>query len=133
MNGKLASAVLGATMGLAACTQTNVQPMARDTFRVSTNAAPACGPTGARNVAFKAAAIEVIRKGGDSFIIERDSTDSGMQGDIFTGMYTNYSQGMVVRMIPESSREASNALSAREVLGANWQTIVSEGVPNTCA
>ena len=118
---------------LAACAETSVQPMSKDTFKVATHAAPACGPTGARNLAFKAAAIEVVRKGHDKFIIVNDSTDSGLQGDIFNGMYQNYSQGMVVRMIPENSREARNALSARETLGANWREIVSEGVPNTCS
>jgi len=118
---------------LSACATTDVQPMSKDTFKVQTHAAPACGPTGARNVAFKAAAIEVIRKGGDKFIIMNDASDMGMQGDLFTGFNTNFAQGMVVKMIPEKSKEASNALSAREQLGANWQEIVSKGVPPTCS
>lgn len=118
---------------LAGCAETSVQPMSQDTFKVQTHAAPACGPTGARNLAFKAAAIEVIRKGHDKFIIEQDSTGSGMQGDIFNGIHQNFDQGMVVRLIPEGSSEARNALSAREILGADWPEIVSKGVPNTCA
>ncbi|WP_417723979.1 hypothetical protein [Salipiger sp.] len=118
---------------LAACAETSVQPMSKDRFKVQTHAAPACGPTGARTLAFKAAAIEVIRKGYDKFIIEQDTTGSGLQGDIFNGMYQNFDQGMVVRLIPERSSEAHNALSAREILGGDWQKIVSEGVPNTCA
>lgn len=117
---------------LSACATTDVQPLSKDTFKIDTHAAPACGATGARNLAFKAAAIEVIRKGGDKFIIVGDSTDTGMTGDIFSGMYTNYQQGMVVRMIPAGSREAANALSARETLGADWQQIVADGVPDTC-
>lgn len=125
--------VIAVTALLSACATTDVQPMSQDTFKISTNAAPACGPTGARNVAFKAAAIEVIRKGGDKFIIVGDNTDMGMQGDIFNGFNTNYSQGMVVRMIREGSAEASNALSARAQLGANWQQIVADGVPPTCS
>ena len=128
----ITSALLGAVLLVAACAETSVQPMSRDTFKVTTHAAPACGPTGARNLAFKAAAIEVIRKGGDKFIVVGDQTGSGMQGDIFSGMYTNYNQGMVVRLIPERSKEAANALSAREVLGVNWQEEVAKGVPNTC-
>ncbi|GGE00768.1 hypothetical protein GCM10011345_02590 [Gemmobacter megaterium] len=118
---------------LASCAETSVQPMSKDTFKVQTHAAPACGPTGARNLAFKAAAIEVIRKGGDKFVIVNDSTGSGLQGDFFSGFNQNFNQGMVVRIIPEGSREASNALSAREVLGASWQETVSKGVPNTCS
>lgn len=126
------SAKLAVLLALAACAETQIQPMTKDTFKVATHAAPACGPSGARNVAFKSAAIEVIRKGGDKFVILGDQTDSGMQGDIFSGFQQNFSQGMVVKMIPEGSREAANALSARETLGADWQELVAKGTPNTC-
>lgn len=129
--------LFGATFALlavGACTSTSVQPMSKDTFKVATDAAPACGSAGARNVAFTAAAIEVIRKGGDKFIILGDNTDTGLTGNIFSGtLMNNYSQGMVVKMVAEGSAEAVNALSARETLGADWQTVVAEGVPNTCA
>lgn len=117
---------------LAACTQTDIQPMSQDTFKVATQAAPACGASGARNVAFKSAAIEVIRKGGDRFIITSDHADSGLTGDVFSGFHQNYSQGMVVRMIAANAPEARNALSARAVLGDDWQQVVAKGVPNTC-
>jgi len=100
---------------------------------VATSAAPACGPAGARNVAFKTAAVEVIRKGGDKFVIQGDHSDSSLQGNIFAGFQQNYSQGMVVRMVPEGSPEARNALSARETLGAEWQKIVAKGAPTTCS
>lgn len=111
---------------LSACAQTTVQQMSRDTFKVDTSAAPACGPSGARNVAFKAAAIEVIRKGGDKFILADDRTD-------MDGWSGTHAQGMIVKMIPEGSREAGNALSARQTLGGNWQEIVQKGVPMTCS
>lgn len=117
---------------LGACAQTQIQPMTRDTFKVATHAAPACGPSGARNVAFKSAAIEVIRRGGDKFAILGDQSDSGLQGDVFSGFQQNYSQGMVVKIIAEGSPEAKNALSARETLGAEWQEVVAKGTPTTC-
>lgn len=120
----IASAIAIAIIA-SACAQTSVQQMSKDTFKVDTTAAPACGPAGARNVAFRAAAIEVIRKGGDKFIITGDQ--SRMDG--WSG---TYAQGMIVKMIPDGSREARNALSARETLGADWQTIIAEGVQNTC-
>ena len=119
-------------LGLAACAQTSIQPMSKDTFKVATNAAPACGPAGARNVAFKTAAIEVIRKGGDRFVVAGDHADSGLQGDFFSGFQQNYSQGMVIRMVEQGSSEAANALSARETLGSNWQELVRMGAPSTC-
>ena len=120
------------TLVISACAQTDIQPMSADTFKVATNAAPACGASGARNVAFKTAAIEVIRKGGDKFIIVGDQSDTGLRGDVFSGFHQTYSQGMIVRMIPEGSPEARNALSARATLGAVWQEIVAKGAPTTC-
>jgi hypothetical protein len=110
---------------LAACATTSVQPLAKDSFKVVTNAAPACGPQGARNIAFQTAAIEVIRKGGDLFVIAGDSTN-------YDGWSGVSEQGMVVKMIDRRSAEADNALSARESLGANWQKLVQDGAPTTC-
>lgn len=130
---KFAKILAVSALGLVtACAETSVMQMSRDTFKVQTHAAPACGPTGARNLAYKAAAIEVIRKGGDLFVIENDASDTGLTGDMFSGFYQNYQQGIVVRMIEAGSRDARNALSARETLGASWQELVAKGVPNTC-
>lgn len=99
--------------------------MAKDTFKVAANAAPACGVNGARNVAFKTAAIEVIRRGGDKFILAGDTQNTNFwSGD--------HSQDMIVRIIAENSPEAKNALSAREQLGSNWQELLSKGAPVTC-
>ena len=114
---------VAATVG--GCAQTSIQPMAKDTFKVATSAAQACGPTGARNVAFKTAEIEVIRRGGDKFVVVGDREDSSW----WTG---EHKQDMVIKMIPDGSPEASNALSAREQLGPDWQSIVSKGAPTTC-
>ncbi|EAQ46584.1 hypothetical protein MED193_15352 [Roseobacter sp. MED193] len=111
--------------GLAACAQSTIQPMSLDTFKVSTVAAPACGPNGARNVAFKTAAIEVIRRGGDKFMLTGDAS----QSDFWSG---SHNQSMVVKVVPEGSREAKNALSARQQLGSNWQEVLAEGSPTTC-
>ncbi|SCX87621.1 hypothetical protein [Paracoccus tibetensis] len=115
----------GALLLVTACAQTSIQPMSKDTFKVATQAAPACGPNGARNVAFKSASVEVIRRGHDKFVLAGDSHNS----DFWSG---NHKQDMVVRVVPEGSPEAKNALSAREQLGDNWQEVVAKGAPTTC-
>jgi hypothetical protein len=112
-------------VSLAACAQTTIQPMSKDTFKIATQAAPACGPNGARNVAFKTASIEVIRRGYDKFVIQGDAANS----DFWSGAHK---QDMVVRIIPEGSPEAANALSAKEQLGDNWKEVLEKGAPNTC-
>ena len=114
-----------AFIAMSACAQSSIQPMSQDTFKVATTAAPACGPNGARNVAFKTASVEVIRRGGDKFILVGDANNS----NFWSG---SHEQSMVVKIIAENSPEARNALSARGQLGADWQAIVSSGAPTTC-
>ena len=118
--------VLVAALMLAGCAQSTIQPMSKDTFKVATQAAPACGPNGARNVAFKSASVEVIRRGYDKFIVQGDSHNS----DFWSG---DHKQDMVIRVIPEESPEAKNGLSAREQLGDNWKEAVQKGAPTTCS
>jgi major membrane immunogen (membrane-anchored lipoprotein) len=117
--------LLAMLLALTACAQSSIQPMSQDTFKVATTAAPACGPNGARNVAFKTAAVEVIRRGADKFVLVGDTNNS----NVWSGAHD---QSMIVRIIPEGSREAGNALSARGQLGADWQTVVASGAPTTC-
>lgn len=119
-------------MSIAACAQTSIQPMSRDSFKVATIGDSLCGPAGTRNIAFRTAAIEVVRKGGDHFIVVTDQNDSETYGNPFTGYDSNYLQGMVIRMIDAASPEAGNALSARAVLGADWQEQVKKGAPTSC-
>ncbi len=111
---------------VAACAQSSIQPMSQDTFKVATTAAPACGPNGARNVAFRTAAVEVIRRGGDKFVLVGDTNTS----NVWSGAHD---QSMIVRVIPQQSAEARNALSARAQLGADWQAVLAEGAPTTCS
>lgn len=129
--------IFGIFAAISACAQTSVQPLSQNTFKIATTAAPACGAQGARQVAFKAAAIEVIKQGGDRFIILGDQAGSQVTGGTFNpyGGYTVFSsnnQDMIVRILSQSDVEYSNGLSARTILGPDWQAIVSEGIGNTC-
>lgn len=122
---------------LAACATTDIQPMTQTSFMVATEAAPACGRTGAREVANKSAAIEVIRRGGDRFVFVDGQTGSRITGvgyNQYTGLqaYNSNEQKLVVQMTPPGHPQRGNALSARTILGANWETAVNEGIPNTC-
>jgi len=122
---------------VASCAQTSVQPLTLTTFKVATQAAPACGQQGARDVAFKAAAIEVIKRGADRFIIMGDQSGSRLSGGQFTryGGFQTYNsnlQDMVVKITREGDAEYRDSLSARTVLGSDWEAIVAKGVPNTC-
>ena len=121
---------------LVACAETSVQPLTQTSFKISTVTSD-CGRQDARDIAFKAAAVEVINRGGDRFIIVGDQSGSELAGGFFTGYggfqtYSNNTQDMVVQMIQKGDANFRNALSARQTLGADWQAVVSKGTPQTC-
>lgn len=122
---KRALLAIALVASVSACAKTTIQPMAQDTFKVATNAAPACGPNGARNVAFKTAAVEVLRRGGDRFVI----INANDQYDGWSGMHN---QGLVVKLVAPNDPQFANALSAKQQLGPNWAQLINEGTPNTC-
>lgn len=104
------------------CAVTKVQPLTKNSFSVSTAAAPACGQAGASKVANRVAAIEVIKRGGDRFIFTRAESD-----------YRIIEDNLVVQMLYPGDHNYDVSFSAREELGENWQEVVSKGIPNTCA
>ena len=131
------SPLFAATLMLSACAQTDIQPLSASSFKVATTAAPACGRTGARKVANQAAAIEVIKRGGDGFVIVGDQTGSRVTGvgyNQYTGFqaYNSNEQDLVGQMLTPGQPGFEQALSARTVLGSGWQQIVAEGTPATC-
>ncbi len=124
-------------LALAGCAETNIQPLTKTAFAVNTTAAPACGAGGAQKVANKAAAIEVIKRGGDKFVFGGAQVGSPIVGMTNYG-YGNWgvdsahSQGLVVQMLQPGDPMYKDALSAREILGPKWAEIVKVGIPHTC-
>ena len=125
---------------LAGCAFTDVQPLTATSFRVSTEGAPVCAASATRNVAFQAGAIEVIKRGGDRFIVagNQSGESSGgviinptVGGGIVTPM-TRTNEDVIIQMLSPGDPGYDNGLSARQVLGADWQAIVADGTPNTC-
>ena len=123
---------------LAGCAYTDVQSLTATSFRVSTVGAPVCGGSGTRKVAFQAGAIEVIKRGGDRFIVAGNQSRQSSAGVIYNpyaGIATPMSRAnedVIVQMLSPGDPGYDNGLSARQVLGADWATIVADGTPNTC-
>lgn len=129
--------VLLSALILAACVETAVQPLTQSSFKIATEAEDMCGAKGTREIAFKTAAIEVIKRGGDRFIVVGDQSRSTVDGGFFTGYggfdtYGANMQDMVIQIVGKGDPNYSNALSARQTLGPNWQEIVAKGSPDTC-
>jgi hypothetical protein len=126
---------LASCLFLAACAETSIQPLSQSSFKVSTETE--CGAKTTREIAFKNAAIEVIKRGADKFIIVGDNSGSKLTGGQFTTYggfiaYENNMQDIVVQIVRKGEPRYSDALSAREALGADWEKIVAKGMPQTC-
>ena len=122
---------------LTGCVQTSVQPLTQSSFKIATETEDLCGAKGAREVAFQSAAIEVIKRGADRFVVLGDQSRSEISGGFFTGYggfetYGSNMQDMVIQIVSKGDPDYSNALSARQTLGPGWQAIVEKGSPNTC-
>ena len=122
---------------LPGCVETSVQPLTQTSFKISTEAEDMCGAKGTREIAFREAAIEVIRRGADRFIIVGDQSSSAITGGMFTtyGGFQTYgtnTQDMVVQIVQKGEAGFNNALSARQTLGPDWQAIAAEGSADSC-
>ena len=121
-----------AASALSACASTSVQDMSRSMFQVQTTAAPVCGKDGAAKVASKVAAIEVIKRGGDRFVLASSQADSSLSGFVGYTAISRNNRGIVVKMVEPGDPEYDDALSARAVLGDDWEKDVRRGKPGTC-
>jgi predicted oxidoreductase len=104
---------------------------------VATEAEDLCGTKGTREIAFRTAAIEVIKRGADRFIIVADQSKSSITGADFTAfgglnVYSSNFQDMVVQIIKKGDPRFNDSLSARQTLGPDWQAIVAKGNPDNC-
>ena len=120
--------LLSAATFLTACAQTSVQRMSKSTFQVASTTAPICGRSGAAKMTSKVAAIEVIKAGGDRFVISSADAGSEFSG----GIMPRAQQGIIVKMVDGDDPEFADSLSARELLGDKWEKQVRKGKPSTC-
>ena len=121
---------------LAACAETEIQPLTKTSFQVITSTSD-CTASEARQIANIAAAIEVIQRGGDRFLFVNAQSNTSFGGAIYnqySGLqtYNNKEQSLVVQMLSPRDAGYKNSLSARELLGPDWQSQVAEGVPQNC-
>lgn len=149
-----------ACITLSACAQTQAIRMSDDVMLVHTSAAPACGVQGSMRVAQKMAAVETLRAGYDRYIILGANAQNNVHAETLPGTTyyngTAYSYGNMatysgsshyqpgptifsgsndtafqIKMFKKGQKGYSKAISARSILGPDWEKLVQEGV-NTC-
>lgn len=126
--------MLAAAGLLAGCVSTDVTPVAQNVIIINTSAAPVCGGRGAREVAFRQAAAETIRRGYDVFFV----IDSASQNNVRTTGYTvtqygvtanvggSRDQSLAIAMFRYGDPQGVNGLDARAELGPDWAAIVAQ-------
>jgi hypothetical protein len=127
--------LLSLVIALSGCVETSIQPLSQSSFKVS--AESECGAKTTREIAFRSAAIEVIKRGADRFIVLGDQSGSKITGGQFTSYggfiaYDNNTQDMVIQIVKAGDRGYSDALSAKDTLGPDWKNIVAKEASKTC-
>jgi len=120
-----------AAAALAGCASSAAIPLSADTVQITASAAPICGGTGAANVASRAAAAETLRRGFDKYIIMGSQAQNNIStaymwneyggGPVVSGTHDH---GLLVKMFKDGDPNGANGISARDVLGPNWQEII---------
>ena len=150
--------VLGLLFFLGGCAATTATDLSRTQFILSTQAAPACGRTGAQRVATNMAAVEVLRRGFDRYFIVDARTQNNVSvvrtgptyaNTTFTGLNTGFGTAnttfggqqtivagsndaeLLIVMVEPGSRGYDDALDARQILGPEWEELVENGI-KTC-
>jgi hypothetical protein len=124
---------------------------------VQVSAAPICGGIGAAKVAQKQAAIETLKSGFDRYVVLGAQAGSNVRATQMPGTYNTYGnvnsyggygsfnatttytpgatiysgthdQSIAIRMFKEGEPGSTQALSAREMLGKDWEKQVKNGV-----
>lgn len=116
------------TLAITSCAQTQAIRMSGDTMMIQTSGAAACGVQGSMKVAEKMAAIETLRAGYERYQI----LTGGTQNSGSTFMNGTNDVALNVKMFKKGEHGYKNAISAKEVLGPDWQKLVASGV-NTCS
>jgi hypothetical protein len=139
-----------ALLAVGACARTEAVRTSANTMIVQASAAPACGALGATRVAQMSAAIETIKAGFDRYIIVGAEAQNNVVVSRGPGSYTtngtltsiggngvyrsttsynpgstivsgSRDQSFAIRMFKDGEAGSEQAISAREVLGKDWQ------------
>ena len=127
-----ASAIASVAIIHAGCASTSATSMSKDVVKIDVASAPVCrGKT--NSMMMQRAGIETIRRGYDKYILLDHGTGSVITGVNQYGQVSRAGKGsVIVKMFKEGDPAGANALSARDLLGPNWQEIVNKKIKTSC-
>ena len=145
--GVLLVALASVTTG---CARTSTVPVDADTIEISVRVATICDERDADRLAKRQAAVETIRRGFEDFVVidsvggdhladhAPETARTNLHGNRATPLFSEdapllaHHRVLTVRMFPAGQGESVTNVSARAVLGDDWETLVAKGAPTTC-
>ena len=135
---------------LAGCARTSTTPVGADTIEITVHVGTICDGGDAERLARRHAAVETIRRGFDDYLVigsvggdhvaeEAPATarttlygDSGRTLLSEDAPLLAHHRMLTVRMFRAGEGDSATSVSARAVLGDDWEALVAKGAPNTC-
>ncbi len=146
----LRAMLLALPIVLAGCARTNTAPVDENTIEITVHVPAICGARDAERLALRHAAVETIRRGFDDYIVigtvggdhaihtgpatARTMLDGGRERTLFSdeAPLLGHHRLLAVRMFRTGESTGAALVSARAVLGDEWEAIAAKGASNTC-
>ena len=140
-------ALLGAMAG---CARTSTVPLDADTIEIAVRVGTICDAGDAERLARRQAAVETIRRGFEDYVVidsvggdhvadeapatARKNLDGIDTGPLFSedAPLLAHHRVLTVRMFRAGEGDSAVSVSARAVLGDDWEALVTKGAPATC-
>ena len=140
-------ALLGVTTG---CARTSTAPLDADTVEIAVRVGTICDGRDADRLARRQAAVETIKRGFEDYMVidsvGGDHLADAVPATARTTLYGNRTRALfsedapllahhrilTVRMLRAGQGDSTAAVSARAVLGDDWEALVTKGAPTIC-
>lgn len=135
---------------LAGCARTSTAPVGADTIEITVHVGTICDGRDAERLARRHAAVETIRRGFDDYVVigsfGGDHTAGEEHATARTTLYGSsgrtlfaedapllaHHRVMTVRMFRAGEGDSAATVSARAVLGDEWEAVAAKGPSTTC-
>ena len=135
---------------LTGCARTSTVPVGADTIEITVHVGTICDGSDAERLARRHAAVETIRRGFDDYVVTgsvggdhvaeaepataRTTLSGGSGRTLFSedAPLLAHHRMLTVRMFRAGAGDSAETVSARTVLGDEWEAVAAKGAPNTC-
>ena len=135
---------------LAGCARTSTAPVGADTIEITVHVGTICEGRDAERLARRHAAVETIRRGFDDYVVigsfggdhtadeETATARTILSGSSGRTLFSEdapllaHHRVLTVRMFQAGEGDSAATVSARAVLGDEWDAVVAKGPSATC-